>query len=627
MCSLIRSSRYRKYYNDDFEETPQAVSFTDHLRQNYTDDYKKFIIEKFTLGQLELPFCIRPPFPETVYIHDVSISDGRYESVNSMIFYMYIICDVTFICPTLNRHFTVQYIVNGVHNCSGISQYLIDAELKKHKYIRIKNPVNEYLIPQIYKCDYDRIAYEFLSEYYPEGLECPCKINAFKIAERMGFSIKTVNLSADKKIKGKILFRNKTVTVYENGQAVKRTFPENTILIQKDNQAIMRRSILHECFHAYKHRAFYEFQAFYNVINADKKYLPAGSALNTSFCKSLESMEIQANALPPYIMMYIENVSRVIAEYTDINGICADDKNFSDYAGLIGKISDTFGVSVYAARKRLIELGYRKARGVLVYGNNRYVQEHYIPEDFPDDYTYTLPLIEISKFFRENITFLRSILSGNFVYADGHLCVNFPKYTYKMNGQYWLTEYAKKHMSECCISFRRVYGHQKYNYTFGELNSDGTFDIMHFINDEQFKRLEENRKKMLLNDLYVIEGGIRRPMTRAETVKFHMKRLHINEEQLIEMTNMSKDSICALRSEKSYQPRPETVFAFCKGLRLEKIYWEDLIDKTKIRDKIAPDKYAVYCMILETEPTLNVLQINDYLLKIGMKPWTRQRKG
>ena len=91
-------------------------------------------------------------------------------------------------------------------------------------------------------------------------------------------------------------------------------------------------------------------------------------------------------------------------------------------------------------------------------------------QDFPDDWTYTLPIEEMSKILGTNLTFDKLVFSGSFVYADGHLCLNHPDYVINFNGRWWLTEKAKKNMAECCLPFRRVYGKENYRYTFGELN-------------------------------------------------------------------------------------------------------------------------------------------------------------
>ena len=44
---------------------------------------------------------------------------------------------------------------------------------------------------------------------------------------------------------------------------------------------------------------------------------------------------------------------------------------------------------------------------------------------------------------------LKGLSTGYFVYIDGLICVNLPKYCEKKDGRWAMTEYAKAHIDEC----------------------------------------------------------------------------------------------------------------------------------------------------------------------------------
>ena len=115
---------------------------------------------------------------------------------------------------------------------------------------------------------------------------------------------------------------------------------------------------------------------------------------------------------------------------------------------LIDNIKLTYGVSRNSAKKRVVELGYKQARGVYEWGYMDYAEDFDVPEDFPDDYTYTLSLYEMSKILGKSMLFDKYVYSGAFIYADGHLVLNLPKYVVKRYDKYYLTAYAKANMSE-----------------------------------------------------------------------------------------------------------------------------------------------------------------------------------
>ena len=251
-----------------------------------------------------------------------------------------------------------------------------------------------------------------------------------------------------------------------------------------------------------------------------------------------------------------------------------------------------------------------------------YAEDFDVPEDFPDDYTYTLSLYEMSKILGKSILFDKYVYSGAFIYADGHLVLNLPKYVVKRYDKYYLTEYAKANMSECCIPFKRIYSNRSYNYTVGELNKDDTdFFCQYELEAEMKKKLDKEREKWMLGKYYLDNDG--RNMSAGETIRYHMKRLNITEERLAEVSGLTVRTITALRTKENYCPKIETVLAFMVGVGLEEVFRNDLIEKFNLSHQTKNETYMLYQIMTDTKPDISVHEINQYLASIGKKTWTK----
>lgn len=167
---------------------------------------------------------------------------------------------------------------------------------------------------------------------------------------------------------------------------------------------------------------------------------------------------------------------------------------------MIDLVKYKFGVSRYAAKKRIIELGWKEVRGVYVYCTTGYVEDYDVDWRFPMDSTYTLPLRSIAGIFGQSEDFQALVRSKKYVYIDGHMCLNDEQYIITRSGiHFGLTEYAKHYMNECCIDFKKVYGGVTYSYTFGELNKEELAIIENYIlGSEQKLALNHGFLKFLI---------------------------------------------------------------------------------------------------------------------------------
>lgn len=101
-----------------------------------------------------------------------------------------------------------------------------------------------------------------LDDYYP--YDRSHKINAFMLAEEMGCKIQYARLSKNNKIKSKLIFDEKDISVFDRyGWKQTLHVSSNTILIEESLRGYENTHILHECTHKYLHLLFYSLQSYY----------------------------------------------------------------------------------------------------------------------------------------------------------------------------------------------------------------------------------------------------------------------------------------------------------------------------------------------------------------------------
>lgn len=620
----VHPGQYKVISNPDWNGIlPEIISFTDFLRWNYTADYGRFIRELQLYRQLPLPWGIT----SKAEIENVIIEDGKYDRIDHDSFSMYVICNVAFVEGSYRC--CQKYIVHGVYVSGEESDFLIDAELYNGQYIRLCHPLDEYLVPILAKKDFEIIADEIVDKYYPYKANYTCRVNTAAIARAMGLEIKHARLSKNGNVRSKLILEKRDTTVYnDNGRAKKLHVKRPTIFIDNivdDEEA--QNAIIHECVHAYLHNLFYELQSYYRQIVGMKmpEFNDYFYSQSQKIC--LKWMETQATSIPRFIQMPEEQTTEVIVSYL---GRYEGEPDWNDYRGLINLVKGKFGVTRNTAKKRIAELGWPEVRGVYVYNISRYVEDYDVEYDFPDDYTYTLSLRQVADVYVSCESFADLIRTKKFTYVDGHVVINSDKYVYREYGMgVGLTEYARHHMAECCLDFKRVYAEFDYCYIYGELHKDELTKITdenRVLTDEQRKKIRLALYELTDESIKLGEHPVQDEMARA--VIFHMQRCGVTVDEVADRSGMGVDTVMKLRKGRKAAGKfkLETILAFCVALELEEAFRVDLMHKARVEFDMENPAHRMYLTILELLPKANVFQINDLLKAEGFAPWTRENE-
>lgn len=613
----LHPGQYRVIRNPDWHgELPEIVSFTDFLKWNYTLEYGQYIRKLHYYHQLPLPWGVL----KDAKIETVIIEEGRYDRIDHDSFDMYVICDVVFEMNGCRQ--CQKYIVNGFYCSYGGSDFLCGAALYNGQFIRLNNPLDEFLVPILSKKEFASIAQAIIDHYYSYKSNYPCRINTASIAKAMGHDIKYARLSKNGKVKSKLILDKRDTTVYDkDGKAIKMKIAGPTILVDESlEEEEAQNAIIHECVHAYLHNLFYELQSYYRKMVGRKMPEFNDYFYSKTQRSCLKWMETQATAIPRFIQMPEEQASEVILNFFER---LPGEPDWDDYRELIDLVKWKFGVSRNAAKKRIIELGWPEVRGVYVYNTTGYVEDYDVELRFPEDYTYTLSFRHISDVFASCDTFAELVHSKKFIFLDGHVVINSDKYIRKEHGiAMGLTEYARHHMAECCLDFKRVYAEFDYSYTYGELHKDDLTEIT----EENRSFSDEQRKKIRMAMYEITEENDKLAVPSAvnefgKAVRFHMERCGVTSDQVADRSGMGVNTVNKMRSGKKV--KLETVLAFCVALELEESFRIDLMQKAKVEFDMSNPAHRLYVTVFELMPKANVYQINDLLKAEGFTPWTR----
>ena len=92
---------------------------------------------------------------------------------------------------------------------------------------------------------------------------------------------------------------------------------------------------------------------------------------------------------------------------------------------VIKELSIFYGVSVCAAKIRMVEAGYEEAIGVLTYIDGHYVRPHYFRKgSITLKQTYTVGIIDVAIERAVNSEFRSRLEQGNYVFVENHVCFN-----------------------------------------------------------------------------------------------------------------------------------------------------------------------------------------------------------
>lgn len=516
------------------------------------------------------------------------------------------------------------------------------------------NGLDEYLVPYIKSEQLEDIADDFTElwcddEAYANGTALQTMLEAQDLI------CYEADLPAGEI--ARMYFREDDVSVYDSSQDYFDSTPEEktirpgTMLIDRDcffmsSYGSIADSIAHEMVHWDRHGKFFEILA---ILDNNEKTLycnaePTGSPDGlTGVAKARWWAEWQANSLAPRIILPRRIFNTFFPDKLEEQRSLPHKTEGEVMERALHQLADKFNISVYEAKLRALQLGYKQAEGVClrVKGSKR-PPYSFNPEALDDRQTFILDNKNGARLYREDHKFAELIRTKRFLYTGHVVVINHPLYVKKTSDSsypqgYELTDFALEHIDLCCLKFSRNYtrddcAFEYYDQCYLSKDVDAPAfkearDIDYSINKDVLAEAEglegyDDEGERLAGILAVL------PSSFWGTFDAHMNRLKserkLTNEELHFRTGYSERHIRALRKDDENVSR-NTVYALCIGMHLHPYLSDDLVKKGA--GGYPPTKEGMYARTLIERHYMEPLSyINKKLKARGYKPWGNENE-
>jgi len=583
---------------------------------------------------------------EEVNVTDIEYLFTRIEDKKDMLIEFDVIAEVCInVTDGTNKGYESEDISNWYKiHCScdldeGFKNITIESIEKYYGKERLDNPVTGDLVPKIYGYEeYENFATKILKEHYSEALEKPMKIEPEILAKRIGLHIIEAGLSKDKSIFGKVFFEKSHVEVYKlhSGKKVSGSVKSNTAII--DTEAAFLYSfgspgmtITHECIHYLIHKKAFKFARIYNKELKSIQCEVNGGIQTAQTNLPIKQMEIQANTLSPLILMPKEPFRMKVKEIISGHATFQDYDKLNSITEIMQEVADFFGVTIYAARKRMVDVGFDYALGALNWVDGKYVRPYGFKKgSLKKNEAYTISFKDAAKLLlTDSLTILPTLL-GAFIFVENHVCLNDPKYIMKnIFGHIELTDYARRHVDECCLKFNYSTIGDKYNSTYGSicfLCKDSRFKYNISVPKDDNGSVLGNAKNCFstfTKDKRELEPI--KYMSLMDALKTLMKYYDVNVNELSDASGINRKTISRYINGETKNPGKNKVLALCIGLKLVPVVAQYLLDATAIKLKPGDEQDDAYSLAIAGLQGYDIDRINKLLRAADFVPLTTDK--
>lgn len=533
-------------------------------------------------------------------------------------------------------------IVWMMAHCRGdLDKNLDDFEiLRVSKYngkSRVKDPMDDSLVPVMNKNELDEIAEQFLRLHYIKALLEPTWIDPIELANSMGLTVRYENITKDGSVFGRSYFCDCQADLYnpQTDEVYQELIPAGTVLVDKKTAFLsvlgsVHNTIIHECVHWDKHKKAFSLVRLYdNSLSNIGCKVVGGIAGNRR--DAVDWMEWQANALAPRIQMPItmfkKKVEQLISKYRR-------EMKLYDMIDIIEPIIDelvmTFGVSRLAAKIRMLDAGYEEASGAFIYVDNHYVKPHKAPKGYlAKNQTFSISARDAIVESKFNPELAAALANNEYVFVDSHFVLNTPLYLEtNEHGDFALTHYARNHMDECCLVFELKIKTSvtEHYHTECFLNRDKSSDITFEAHYSEKSKSAKNQVQMIKDyNADVLSIAKKLPMNFSGALDALIGWAEMTEEELAEAADMSEKTIQRLRNTEPDNVTIETVMQLCIGMKLPPVLSACLL-KASGKSFMMTEQHIMYQFLLNSCYHMSIFDCNEMLTAQGLKPLGRQNR-
>lgn len=511
-------------------------------------------------------------------------------------------------------------------HCKGsLEDKLTDIQIQNvNEYSGVKHGhdcLSDNFIPYVKQEDLDEMAHSFLKKYYPKALLEPLKIDTIELAHSMGLTVITKNITTNGSIFGQLYFEDCNAIFYDdNGISVHEVVSKNTIVLDPcifylRDVGSVNHTIVHECVHKEYHYKKYLFESIYDEAYSN---IDCGIGGTTKRSYDESYMEWQANALAAHILMPENTFKRQASKFLKKARESSEKFDLIDVLPkVIDNLSDFFGVSKISAKIRLIEVGYEEAIGIYDYLDGRYLRPYsFAKGSLKPKQTFSVNHSDAALLVFTNKNLKTLVEHGAYTYAESHFVINSPKYIFHSYSGTMLTDYAIKHMDECCLVFDLIISSTDsgWHSTFYLNRSDHSpisFEVKY--NDGLQNSQDVTKKNEVLSNDIRENCSLFTMLSSdfADSMEKVMKWRGLNQKQIAEKSKISTRTISRALSGEHVDLN--TVILMCLALQVPYIISEKLLENAGYTLTLSNPVHQYYWYILTYMYTDPIDTINNYL--------------
>ena len=513
----------------------------------------------------------------------------------------------------------------------GFSFEVQELHLSANKPDRSFWKLDRFLVPILREDEIESGAERLWEDLLPDIREQKER-NARILAEKLGLTVCEMRLHCQNRTRSILFFREGSVLVQQEklpGEEefpapVPRAVPANTIVINTAARSEYRDlDILHECIHYEWHLLFYRLQKLMSTNPQEIRYTTVRNSVGRPNSDPLRFMEHQARS-GSIALLLPQNLIRGKAwrlfqqesARPSVNG-------YLNHPGfrwdrVIRRLADEYAVPRTTVRRRLVQLGHPAARGAVNYVDGKYITPFAFTEDHSSRGQATLVIGRkaMADLYHRSGEFRQLMGRGDFVWADGHVCLNDPQFLRPTDEGARLTPWANAHADACCLRFEKVWlrENEESVWLFGTLNSSEEYirEYDRFLDRRLSLTARErlNRRNRLMQSM---------PASFSDALVYLMENRdegRVTLDELAALAHVSRKTVSRYRNGKQSAFDPDVVIALCIALHLPPWLSRLMLDKAGFSVKsYGPRGHygeILDCCFMDTIP-----EVQQYLRSAG----------
>ena len=399
-----------------------------------------------------------------------------------------------------------------------------------------------------------------------------------------------------------------------------KIIPAGTIVVNSNIRRWEHSSfnIFHECYHYDQHYLFYFLQ---ELSSNDLRQVPVKEVClekDEVVKDSIYFMEKQANRGAMGLMMPVTHTRQLIL---DEYGKVREYRHAGDRYDAAGtNIRKKLELPDFRIRARMIQLGFVEAKGALNYIDGDKIEPFaFDPNAWREsDITYIINERLALKLAVRNEALHELLDSGKYVYADGHIIRNSPKFVQwvGLGRKRLLTDYANAHVDKCCLRFVQKYVQKTVGrYVYGRMYFDADylkqtdFYLRDIINEQQVDEIDAM-------DMFIDAF----PRDFKEVVNMLKKMNHLSNAKLAELFQMDDSTFARILDDPRRYRNEDFLTLLCLCFKLPDWISSLLFKRARFQLDDGDRRHRAILHILRVQSNDGIEAANDFLKSHGMAP-------